>query len=419
MYGIGPRRARATMAIACAGALALTACGGSSKAGSGNRDTTGDAAILGSSAPATGTELKLGLVSDGKSATIDNSAEIEAAKATVAYLNEFKNGIDGHKVTLEVCETKEDPGTAGNCGQQMLNDGVAAVLVGVSGQASGIFGPLKDSGIPFFTYAVLDAAVASGKTAYIVSNGFGSVVGAPLKMAKEAGYDKTGVLVSGVPSAEEPVKMFKVFYDKQNIGFDVQGVSLDQPDFAPQAQAMVDGGDKQTLLVGDQSFCTSAITALKNANYQGKVIVIPQCLGEGSDKNVGTGGYKGMTLSTTNTTDPNDPDVKLYNAVMNKYSPSTVRGNVATGGYIAVKAFADGLEGVTGDLTPATINATLQNMKTPLKVPMGGGITWQCGTKPYNILPDVCSYQTLTADLAENGSASNFQLVDSRELTKL
>ena len=73
------------------------------------------ASALGQPNKATGTAVTIGLISDGKSDTIDNTPEIKAAQAAVSYINNYKGGLAGHPIKLEVCETKQTPTGATNC----------------------------------------------------------------------------------------------------------------------------------------------------------------------------------------------------------------------------------------------------------------------------------------------------------------
>src|SRR6516164_1891623 len=122
----GWRRARprrigpGTAAVVCA-VLVLTAaaCGASSSAGSrtsGPSSTplpaTGSAGSLslGPAAPATGTPVKVGLITDGGCCGATAGAEQPVATAAVQWLNQYMNGLAGHPISLDVCVDDLDPG---------------------------------------------------------------------------------------------------------------------------------------------------------------------------------------------------------------------------------------------------------------------------------------------------------------------
>ena len=98
--------------VSACGALLLAGCGSSGKsnnATSGGPVSTSAAGgtgasggVLGPAKAATGSPVKIGFITDGKSATIDNSSEIPAAQAAAKYVNEHLGGVAGHAITLDV-----------------------------------------------------------------------------------------------------------------------------------------------------------------------------------------------------------------------------------------------------------------------------------------------------------------------------
>ena len=85
----------------------------------------------------------------------------------------------------------------------------------------------------------------------------------------------------------------------------------------PQIQAEISKGVNFIQVLGDPSFCTSALKAAKTLDFTGTIALIAQCIDSSSASGI-PGGYKGDVLLTTSTTDPTNPDVKLYKAVMAK-----------------------------------------------------------------------------------------------------
>jgi len=58
---------------------------------------------------ATGAPIKIGVVSDGRTAAFDNTVQLRAAAAIVKYLNDYRGGIGGRPISLVTCETAGDP----------------------------------------------------------------------------------------------------------------------------------------------------------------------------------------------------------------------------------------------------------------------------------------------------------------------
>nr|MDT0667319.1 ABC transporter substrate-binding protein [Micromonospora sp. DSM 115978] len=119
---------------------------------------------------ASGEPVKIGVVSDGQSAAIDNSAQFDVANATAAYLNEHKGGIGGRPIELVECETQADPARGADCGNQMVEEGVVAVAVAESGVAESVWQPLADSDIPVMFFGAGSSTILSDDTSFTTSD---------------------------------------------------------------------------------------------------------------------------------------------------------------------------------------------------------------------------------------------------------
>lgn len=423
MHRTGRRRLWGALAIVVVGGLLLAACGDdddstSSAGGGGTATTAAASAALGAENKATGTPVKLGLVSDGKSDTIDNTSEVQAAKAAVQYVNNYLGGVAGHPIDLTVCETKQTPSGATDCATKMVDAKVSAVLVGVSGQSGSIFKGLEGSGIPFFSYANIDQDVLIKPGAFVMTNGLSAIAG-PAQIAKDKGVTKAAVVVSDVPAASGPVNAVgKIFYKNAGVDLTVVPVAPSVADPTPQVQSAIAGGAKAFAIIGNPTLCTGALKAMRTLGFQGPITLIPQCIDESSGSAI-PNGYEGMLLVTSTTDDPSDPDFKVYTAVMDKYAKGVNKGGVAPGGFIVVVGFARALEGYTGDVSAASVTQALSTMGKPVDLPLGGGITFQCGTKPVAITPNICAAKSLVGTLHKDGKATGYKTIDTSALTKL
>jgi branched-chain amino acid transport system substrate-binding protein len=414
----------AALAIVLVAAL-LGACssdkktaGANGSGGSGASSAAKPEDVLGPEHKATGPKIKIGLVSDGKSDAIDNTPELQAAKAAQQYLNTYLNGLNGNEIDLVTCETGQTPSGATDCATKMVDAKVAAVLVGVSGQSGSIFNGLAASGIPFFTYGNIDQDVLTKPNSFVVTNGLAAIAG-PIAIAQAKGLTKAAVVVTDVPAASGPVNAVgPLFYKNGGVDLQVVPISPSVADMTPQLQTAIGNGAQQFAFIGTSSFCASGAKALKTLGFNGPIVLIPQCIDAAEASSI-PGGYGGMIVVTSTTDDPNDADFKTYSAVMDKFASGTTKGGVAPGGYIVMLAFQRALAGLSGELTPASITATLSAMSAPVPIPLGGGLTFQCGTKPVAITPNVCAAKALQADTNEDGTGKNYTQIDVAQFTKL
>ena len=373
---------------------------------------------LGTPKKATGSLVTLGFVSDGKTDTIDASADIDGAQAAVSYANNYLGGLAGHKIALNVCETKQTPSGATDCATNMVQAKVPIVLSGVSGQAGAIYQGIKDAGVPYLQYGALDQGILAGPPAsvFVLTNSIATAIVGPAGIAADAGIKQAGILVIDVPSASGAAKQAApLFYKNAGVTPDIIVVPPGQADMTPQVQAGISNGDGAFALFGSAPFCTSAIKALTTVGFKGPITAIEQCVDSTSAKAT-NGGYKGVNvLSSRNST---NKEYAQYLAVMKKYAKGVDTGGVAPGGYASVLALVRALPNLTGDVTAQTISEGMA-AAPPTPLPLGGGIMFQCNGKQVSLAPPICTTQVLKAKFTAKAIPVGFKVFDTSSLLKL
>ena len=148
---------------------------------------------LGASAAAkpSGPPVKLMLISEF-SGGVTTPEIANGAKAAVKALN-AKNGINGSPVTLTVCDTKNDPNTATDCGQQAVDGKYLAVVGSQSVQAGKFFPLLQAAKIPVVGNNVADPADFINPSSFPLSGGILSTIGGLASALADAGSKKISV----------------------------------------------------------------------------------------------------------------------------------------------------------------------------------------------------------------------------------
>ena len=404
--------------VALVAALALGAaggCGGTSTEGT----TPGTApAVLGPVKPATGTPIKVGLVSDGKAGAADASGELAGAKAAVDYANERLGGLNGHTIELVTCETGGTPTGGTNCGTQMVRDQVAAVLVSRSGQSGTIFAAINGSAVPYVGYVAIDPELFVKPGAFLLTNPVASV-GAGIVLAKDKGNRHAAIVLPDVPAASGIGAITDPVYGKAQIELSTIPVALQTPDVTPQIQQAVGSGVDQFQIAGTDELITGSVKALKQMAFPGTIIVASETVGPMLADQVpdGTNGVYNLT-NTTN--DPADPDVQRFGAVIDTYASGTSKtDNYVVSAYALTLGFVRALTGATSAVDAGSVMTAMAAMPQPVDLPMGGGITFQCGSAPVSFAANICTGQTLQSTLDDQGRGTDYQVVDVSAYTKL
>lgn len=420
----------ATRRAAVAGAAALlllvsAACSSSSKspaAPNGDTSTTTAPAtdLLGTPKKATGTPVKIGLLTTGgQCAGCTSNHEEPAARAAVAWLNEYNNGLAGHPITLDVCIDSNDPGKGADCANEMLRNDVSAVVLGSSGISETEWTILHGAGVPVVNHGTTKPALLQdAKSTFILYDPEAQTVTLPISVAKTAGAKKVSLIVIDVPDATEIYKQesTKKKFADADVDFEVITVPLGAADFTPQAQQIVaDNPDGVVAIVGHDAFCIPALNALNALGYRGTITTISYCITDAMRKAVPAKVVEGMRFgSEAPVGDTSDESMQQYAAIIDKYQKGKVPLDDLPGITVfqSVAAIAVGAQALTGEVTPASITAAIKAMDNAV-LPAAGGRVFRCNGKATTAGPAVCSVSTISGTLDANAKPENYALANN------
>ena len=401
----------AAIAIFTSLIMLVAACSSKSQTTtSSGTTTTTNAHVLGTPNKATGSPITIGFVNDGKSDTLDMTPSIATFNATVKYVNDYLGGLNGHVIKVDECETKNTPSGGTTCAVQMANDKVAAVLVPGSAQDTAIFAGLQGSGIPYFTYTSASQDILLKPGAFLLTNPIAAIA-APAEEAKEKGYKKAAIITIDVPAATGPITAIaKPMFSKAGVGLTIVPISAQTADMTPQIQQAISGGAQLFAITGTDDFVANAVKTLKQLGFKGTIT-----LGSAPSKAMVQsvpGGFAGVLVNTSTTINPNDHDVQLYNAVVATYEKSVAPSSLSPGNYATVMAFVNALTGDASAVDAASISKALSTMPKALNLPLGGGITFQCGAKLVSFAPNICTAGILKVTLDAQGQSTDVSVLD-------
>jgi ABC-type branched-subunit amino acid transport system substrate-binding protein len=413
------RRALPVAVLAMMLAWGTAACGSSSSsAGTGAPSTTTPSAqttaeLLGPPAPATGTPVKVGLITNGDTCTGCTSVnEAPVARATVPWLNAHMHGLAGRPITLDVCVDDLDPGKASDCANQMIRDNVVAVVIGSNGVIETSWKILHDAKIPVITNAVTSSALLTDTSStFMINDPIAQVVNLPIAVAKDAGAKKISTIVVDLPIATDVYKNSKSLFDESGVTLDLVPVALGTADLTPQAQQIqTNNPDGLVSIVGPDSFCIAALDSLRAVGYQGSKFMISQCLTDATRKAIPGDVLKGIvTASLAPIGDKADRSMQQYDAVLDTYAKTKIDRSDLVGlmVYQSLAALSVGAQDLKGNVTPASVTAALKGMKNEL-LPGSGGRHFRCNGHASAERPSVCSISVLAATLDAHGNPAKY-----------
>jgi branched-chain amino acid transport system substrate-binding protein len=407
--------------------LSVAACGDDSgdnndSSSSGATDTTANASdLLGPKDVASGEPVKVGMVSDGATQAYDNTDELRAAKATAEYWNNHRGGLGGRPIEVVTCETKGDPAGATDCANQFVEQKVVAVALSQSGVADSVWQPLHDAGIPtLFFQTNTDSMLSDTKNSFVMVNPLATLFGTPVAAAKSEKADKIAFVNIDVPQAltafesGDAGKIMK----KAGLEYDNIKIPVGTADMTSQMQQVAKSGAGVVNIIGNDAFCIAALQGLHAVAYTGAITSITQCITDATREAIPGDQLEGISITSTIALGAKDDTAyQRYKAVIAQYGDDVkdVENATAMGAYTTMASLATALEGIKGDITPASAAATIKAMPEA-DYPGADGLKFRCGGSAFPEQPAVCSNGSLRATLDADGNPAKYEAVDSTEI---
>ncbi|MFE2417024.1 ABC transporter substrate-binding protein [Streptomyces hokutonensis] len=409
-------RSRVSLALVSTTVL-LAGCGGGAS-GATTADSTKIPAALASAFPghkATGKPVRIGLITNEGGSAISQPETREAAEAATKYANADLGGIAGRPIALTVCKTKEEPATARDCANQMVEQKVDAVVLTSSGLGDSMVPIVTKAGIPWATAIAASNSEGTTANAFSWTGGFPTTMTSMAAYAKEKGYKKVAAFVIDAPAAVSGIEAIgKPVFARAGIGLQVVTVAAGTPDASPQVSAALRNKPDAVAVVADPTVCTSVLQAMGTLGAGVARMTVQSCVSPEVVQAVGAG-MDGVQVFSSFDVASNDPEAQLFRQVMKEYSPDTPTQGYAAIGYQGVLGLVRALHGLTGTVSSKTITAALRTAKDVV-LPAGHGITFSCDSKTVPGLPAACSAKEVTGTVSSDGKLGQLRVVDPSAL---
>ena len=402
-------RRASLVALAAVVGLALAACGEDSKPSNKASDTTENSAQF-PGKKASGTPVKVALITNEGGAAVNQPETREAADAARQYANDNLGGIAGHPIEFTlICKTKEEPATARDCANQAVEKKVDVVVVTSTGQGSSMAGIITKAGIPYVSASGASTEELTSPAAFMWTGGFPAALAGWAKYSATKGYKKFTAFVIDVPAATGgAAALGNPAFKAAGVDFKIVAIPPGTPDATPQVSAALKAKPDAVGVVGESTVCTSVLKALGTLGSKAEPLIIQPCVSKDVLDAVGSA-TDGAKVTTGFDVISDDPDTLLFHAIMKKYSPSTPTDGYAGVGYQGMLGLVRAAQGLTGDVSAANLIAAIKSASN-VPLPLGHGITFTCSGTALPGLISVCSTSTISEEMA-GGKPTNPQVI--------
>lgn len=417
-------QALCALALVTATAAACSSSDSSTSASTGSgsapvQSDAGPAAVLGTPKAATGTPVKIGLI-NAEGGAIDAPEPGDAAEVAAKYANDYLGGIAGHPIVVARCSDKSDNASAAACANKMVEDKVAAVVIGgAEPSADQIVPIIAGAGIPYV--AAAGGAISELTTAgtFFWTGGALAVLGGQAQYAKDNGLESVEYFVLDAPTVTGSLTAIgKPVFDKAGVELRVTPVPAGTADPTSIVTAALASGPGAVSVVGDTTLCRSLLSALVTSGTTAPRLVNEGCAAQSVVDALGADALEGMHVFRVSDTTSDDPEAALYRAVMSRYAPK-IDPILAVGGYQSMLGLVRAVNaaGLSAEPTPASIGAAIAAAKD-IPLPAGHGIQYSCDHQavPNPLLKGMLCSSEVVVTTMKSGAPSDFRVIDPSSL---
>lgn len=411
--GTNPDRSHKSLKVAGIAATALllaavAACGGDDASDSDTSTSSSSSDAPSAEFPgeaAAGEPVRIGLINNEGGQAISQPENREAAEAAAKYANENLGGIAGRPIELVICKNAEEPTSARNCGNQMVEQNVSAVVVTTTGLGSIIAPIVTGAGIPYVTALGGSQEEITSDNSFVLTAG-SNTSQAMANYAKEQGWKTVVAYTIDSPAATGSLEnMGAPRFRNAGIDFEIIRIPFGSPDATPQVSAGLDNDPDGVLVYGESTVCTSVLKALNTLGSTAQAISPQTCAAPEVVEAVGNGGVEDMKIFSSADTVSDNPESVLFRAVMEKYTPETPTQGFAVAGYQGVLGLVRATAELTGDVTPTTVGDAIRAAQA-VELPAGDGITFTCDGSAVPDLKSLCG-NTMIVLTMKDGALSD------------
>jgi branched-chain amino acid transport system substrate-binding protein len=393
------------LVLAAASALAAAACSsggsGSSTPPAATAGATSGAGASASAAPApakdvaTGTPIVFGYVNDDSGTAGAFPDETGGTKATVAYINNYLDGINGHPIKVYYCSTDGTPPSASSCATQVLQHNPVAIIGGADLATSASVPLFEQAGKPYLG-GVAFAGPENTEPLSFQFNGGDTGDWAVMGMysvqqlhAQNIAiiYPENGVAVT----AAELAKEVAVNMGLKSSSVELIGQSATAPDSTPAMEAAE--RNRPTVIIGitTGTQCLSLAQAHQELGIQAPLILPGGCM---SSTQIKDGGSSYQGVLSENGAAPNspqwasNPQILTFLRALQMYSPTTSSTGFASEGFQTVMDIRQVLDTIKGPITTAAIIAAFRNTTNETN---WIGPNYDCKAPPIKAVPALCT----------------------------
>jgi branched-chain amino acid transport system substrate-binding protein len=366
----------------------------STATGTGTGTTPAAPASSPTAVRATGSPVRIGLISPASLPDIRRTAE-----AAARYADANVGGIAGHRIRLVECSNRDTAASARGCANRLVAARVAAVVVTVTDFGQTLAPIITGAGIPYITFGANSTEELTNPRAFSWTSGVRGTLAAMAAWAAGKHYRRvTGFLPAAPPGGTRIAPAATAAFRAAHVPLTVVELPRGATPPSRMITTALARGPQAVLVLGNASQCGAVVTALGRRTTPLPVAVGQGCL-DPQTLRAGRAALAGGSVFTAVDTYSADPDTQLYLAALRGYAPTVAPRGAAVIGWAALLGLVRATRGVQSPVTPTAVFAGIKAAHD-VPLPAGHGLRFTCDAKAAPTLPSACSAAVLSAGFA-------------------
>ena len=187
-------------------------------------------------------------------------------------------GVGGHPIDLDRCVDLADPSKGTDCANQMIQDDVAAVVIGSNAVLENVWTPLHNAGHPGVPLRREQRRRRRRRRLDVRRHQRpGELLALPAGAAKSGEHEEGDGRRDRRPGRHQLLQgPAPDGVQGQGLDFKLVPIAAGTADMTPQMQQVTsDNPNGVVYVIGNDAFCIAAFNGLRTAGFKGKVTVDP------------------------------------------------------------------------------------------------------------------------------------------------
>lgn len=334
--------------------------------------------------------IKIGMINQ-EDTPIGSFPEVRfAAEAAVNWINAELGGVDGHPIEFHWCITPFSPEQSQVCAQEMVQEGVVALVGGINVMSQAAFPILEQNGIPVVGGIPAGLTEQRSAISFTFSGGSSGGLAAFMKHAADNGAERA-VIAYGEFDAFEVAAADYGAVVGEHLGLDVKLVRFPviAADFLPVLNQAIEFEADAVVIAAADSSCVSIMKTFKELEIDAQLYLVGACAADHVIE-AADGANIGVVFNSEGPPDDSDVEGTLFDEVTNRYNtgPAQAAGTVGFRGMM-------NLYGVLVELGAGQITseAIIERLRQSVDHESFWGHPYTCDGRQVPGLPALCAPQ--------------------------